>query len=175
MIKVKLHQGGYLDGRRYRPGDVVTIDPEHFTQGVMTQINDAGNPVGGEPPPVRPIQEVVRQKIKEGRVSRAEEVIGLSDAQVIKRRTEDTKKKVERELKQVNAKVKGSETEKVMSDSEREAAILQAVGGLDQTIDTHWTSVGSPRIKYLEAVLGFDITRDELNDVTGGNILRRTG
>ena len=46
---------------------------------------------------------------------------------------------------------------------ERQTAILKAIGLLNAENPALWGQDGAPRVKALEAVLGFDISEDERN------------
>lgn len=45
----------------------------------------------------------------------------------------------------------------------REAMVRDAVTLLDPANDEHWTKTGRPRVEVVEAILRFDISRDELD------------
>lgn len=175
MINVRLKQDAFIDGSSCRSGEALRIKAETFCSDYMIQIDDRGNPVGHNPPDPEPVVAAVHDDIRKNGQSKADELLGQSNVQIIKRRTEDIKEKVERELRAANAKVKvEDEPEPLTSNEERIAKVLEAVGRMDHNIDTQWTASGLPRIKFLEAVLGFDITREELDEITGGNVVRRT-
>lgn len=49
-----------------------------------------------------------------------------------------------------------------LSDAEKAQAIADALETLDPENDTHWTAKGLPVVEAVEEILGFDVTRKEI-------------
>jgi len=55
-----------------------------------------------------------------------------------------------------------------MTDEEKAEAIKAAVSSLDKAVDAHWTKAGLPDVMAVKEIVGFDVTRKDIEAVASG-------
>lgn len=53
----------------------------------------------------------------------------------------------------------------VLTDAQKEGAIKDALSSLDKSVDAHWTQAGLPDVSAVKKIVGFDVTRKEIEAV----------
>ena len=58
-----------------------------------------------------------------------------------------------------------------LTDEQKEDAIKAALEALDKSVDSHWTQAGLPDVSTVKGIVGFDVSRKEI-DAVAPNFLR---
>ncbi|MCY4540822.1 MAG: hypothetical protein OXB95_00285 [Rhodobacteraceae bacterium] len=142
-IDVEFTRNAFWHGRRVRAGFVVSVDEDEIAEW-MIPVDEAGNRLHEPKTRTTSIFEEVRQN-------------------TLRRKNNPLpQKKATQSISDKPAPAGESDT--------RTATILAAVGSLDHCDDEQWTSTGRPRLDFMRTLCGFDVTRQELNELS---ILRR--
>ena len=60
------------------------------------------------------------------------------------------------------------EGDKELTDEEKAQAIVDAVASLDKSVDAHWTKGGLPDVNTVKEIVGFELTRKDIEAVAPG-------
>ena len=55
-----------------------------------------------------------------------------------------------------------------LTDEQKAEAIKAAVSSLDKAVDAHWTKAGLPDVMAVKEIVGFDVTRKDIEAVASG-------
>lgn len=55
-----------------------------------------------------------------------------------------------------------------LTDEQKAEAIEEAVASLDKSVDAHWTKGGLPDVMAVKEIVGFEVTRKDIEAVAGG-------
>lgn len=69
-----------------------------------------------------------------------------------------------------SSKPEAKEGDNGLTDEQKAEAIKVAVSSLDKAVDAHWTKAGLPDVNAVKEIVGFDVSRKEIEAVAGGVI-----
>lgn len=134
-VKVEFTHDSFFHSRRVRAGTILRIDREDMNPSMML-VDDSGDRVTQPKTRDNMVQLEVQQKTIQRRHGQ-EPALQASGKPA---------------AKQVPA----------MDSEDRVMSILKALNSLDHDRDDQWTQAGMPRVKVIEALVGFDVTQAEI-------------